>query len=440
MDLAAAKVNIIPLEKNVQSPAGQVSARLNTDLLSSAVTVNVSEDQASNQDNSTRDLLISGSISPTYSGQPVSICINNDGVPTYLVALTDGNGDYNLTWNFTNAGTYYITASWGGISNYAGADSQTVPVFVGPQSFIQFDAGDYNIIYGQVGAAAFATAPMQGVNDFFTLPLGTNVSLSYSFIVLQAGQTISNVETTNVTLPAGRQTVLSANKTVETIQVPARNETIPVNVPIGLEPLRLPDNFNQTLDNQFCFILQNSNVDNYSLNIKGLSEEDLSGMQTNAAVTNATGNIKEDTWYQMTTNINDEGATTNLTDGNGTVIETTSSPANGNQAVLLITNNEDTAIVLKNLTIQTQNVAQQPQSTQKPTSNNGNTSLIAYVAISIILAATVTAILYVNKRKTSKNSQAKYQRKIDSSNPQSTKSQEQTRANKKYNKQTGFYT
>ena len=126
------------------------------------------------------------------------------------VALTDGNGDYNLTWNFTNAGTYYITASWGGISNYAGADSQTVPVFVGPQSFIQFDAGDYNIIYGQVGAAAFATAPMQGVNDFFTLPLGTNVSLSYSFIVLQAGQTISNVETTNVTLPAGRQTVLSA--------------------------------------------------------------------------------------------------------------------------------------------------------------------------------------------------------------------------------------
>ena len=144
-------------------------------------------------------------------------------------------------------------------------------------------------------------------------------------------------------------------------------------------------------------------------------------MQTNAAVTNATGNIKEDTWYQMTTNINDEGATTNLTDGNGTVIETTSSPANGNQAVLLITNNEDTAIVLKNLTIQTQNVAQQPQSTQKPTSNNGNTSLIAYVAISIILAATVTAILYVNKRKTSKNSQAKYQRKIDSSNPQSTK-------------------
>ena len=70
----------------------------------------------------------------------------------------------------------------------------------------------------------------------------------------------------------GRQTVLSANKTVETIQVPARNETIPVNVPIGLEPLRLPDNFNQTLDNQFCFILQNSNVDNYSLNIKGLSK------------------------------------------------------------------------------------------------------------------------------------------------------------------------
>ena len=54
-----------------------------------------------------------------------------------------------LTWNFTSAGTYYITASWSGASNYAGADSETLTVFVGPESIVQFETPDYNYIFGQ---------------------------------------------------------------------------------------------------------------------------------------------------------------------------------------------------------------------------------------------------------------------------------------------------
>jgi hypothetical protein len=411
--LAGAKAIIIPLNNTTQSlPPAQVSASLNTNLLPSTITINPSQQVASTEVNGERALMISGSIIPAIPDQTVNIYIsvNNNEASNYysyaavgiedLTTVTDNHGNYGLTWNFTTSGTYYITASWNGASNYAGADSQTLPVFVGPQSYVQFETMDYNYIFGQPSLAAFATAPMQGANDFLTLPLGANVSLIYNFIVLQAGQTISNVQTTNITIPAHQERVLTRNGTIKTIQVPSYNETIPLNVPNGLAPLRLPDDFNQTIDNQFCFILLN-NTDNYSLNIKGLSGDDISNMQAYAAITNATGNIKEDTWYQITENITDNTAITNLSNDNGTLIESTSNSNSNNQTVLLITNNEDTAIVLKNLTIQTQNTAQQPQSTQKPTSKSGNPSLALYAIASILLAATIVAVLYIKKQRKS---------------------------------------
>jgi hypothetical protein len=124
-------------------------------------------------------------------------------------------------------------------------------------------------------------------------------------------------------------------------------------------------------------------------------------MQASTAVINATGNIKEDTWYQITTNITDNTATTNLSYDNGTLIESTSNPNSSNQTVLLITNNEDAAVVLKNLTIQTQSKAHQPQSTQKPTISSVDLSLALYATASILLAATIAAILYVRKQRKS---------------------------------------
>ena len=402
--LANAKAVIIPLNNATQSlPPAQVSASLNTNLLPSTITVSLTQQATNTEANDTRALTVSGSINPAIPGQAVNIYINSidNEAPSYLTTITDNNGNYNLIWNFSSSDTYYITASWSGASNYAGADSQTLPVFVGPQSYVQFDEGEYNYIFGQLGLSAFATAPMQGVSDFLTVPLGTNVSLSYSFIVLQAGQTISNVQATNLTIPASQHRIFTSRHTVKTITVPAFNVTVPVSVPNGLVPLILPDNFNQTLDNQFCFILQNNNVDNYTLNVQGLSEDNLSNMQANAVVINATGSIKEDAWYQVTMNITDNTATANLSNDNGTLIESTNNLTSNNQTVLLITNNEDAAIVLKNLTIQTQNgTKQQPQSTQKPTSNIRNPCPALYAIMLILSAATLLAVLYIKKKQT----------------------------------------
>jgi len=408
--LAGARAIIIPLNSTTQSlPPAQVSASLNTNLLPSTITISPGQEVASTEAYGERALNISGSITPAIPDQTVNIYISgNENEYNYygiegggienLATVTDNNGNYNLTWNFTTSGTYYITASWNGASNYAGADSQTLQVFVGPQSYYQFEAIDYNYIFGQPSMASLATAPMQGINDFLTLPLGANVSLSYNFIVLQAGQTISNVPTTNVTVPASQETVFTANGTLRTIQVPAYNETIPLSVPNGLVPLRLPDDFDQTLDNQFCFILQN-NAGNYSLNVRGLSDEDIANMQAYAAITNATENVKEDTWYQITINVTGNTGTTNLSYLNGTSIESISNSYGYNQTVILIKNNEDTAIVLKNLTIQTQNTVQKPQSTNKTTSNSGKPDLALYAIASTLLAAIVVAVLYVKKQR-----------------------------------------
>jgi len=427
--LNSANAIIIPINNATQPlPPAQVSADLNTNLLPSVITVNPGQQSSMNEANGERALTISGSITPAIPDQTVNLYIfgKNDeasdfysyyNYPSskieYLTTVTNSNGSYSLTWNFTSSGTYYITASWNGASRYSGADSQTLPVFVGPQSYYQFQAIDYNYIFGQPDIASLATAPMQGVNGFLTMPLGTNVSLSYNFIVLQAGQTISNVPTTNITVPASEEMVLTPNGKVKIIQVPAYNETVPLNVPNGLAPLRLPDNFDETIDNQFSFVLQN-NSGNYSLSIKGLNDNQIATMQDTAAITNATAEIKEGTWYQVTTNITGGTADTNLSDANSTLTEITSNPACYNQTVLLITNNQDTAIVLKNLTIQTQNEITQPQSTQKPTSSSGNLVFALYAALPI-LAAIVLVVLYVKKRRKSQKTNTLREAKLEDS-------------------------
>ncbi len=213
--LANAEPVIIPLNNTEQSSPAQVSSSLNTPLLPSSITVNLSQaqlspnmSQQSSIEENTGALTISGSISPTYSGENVSIYVSSGSSYDYFNTVTNDAGGYMLTWNFTSAGTYYITTSWSGASNYAGADSETLTVFVGPDSFLQFNALDYNYIYGQASLANYEIIPLQGVNDFLSIPLGTAVSFSYDFTIIQAGQTVSNVQTETITIPASTQTMV----------------------------------------------------------------------------------------------------------------------------------------------------------------------------------------------------------------------------------------
>ena len=259
---------------------------------------------------------------------------------------------------------------------------------------------------GKQAFAAYEVQPLQGVNDFLSIPLGTGVSFSYDFTILQAGHTVSNVQTETITIPGSEQTIrMGRNSQTKTIQIPEETMTIPINVPTDLEPLMLPDDFNQTINNQFCFILQNSSG-NYSLNVSALNDYEMSniiqGNGSNTAFMNASENIKENAWYNVTESISDNGITANLYNTNGTLIESMVTPYNAtdsNETIMLITNNVDSAVIFKDLTVKAlNNTTQPPKSNEKTTNESG--SLFPYVSLSILLVATFSvALVYVKKKR-----------------------------------------
>jgi hypothetical protein len=403
--LAYAGPVIIPLGNNEKSSPAQVSSSLNAPPLLSSITINLSEEPSSIQEN-TRELTISGSIQPSFSGKNVIIYVSHTGSSyDYFRTITDDAGVYMLTWNFTKTGTYHIKTSWSGNSSYVGADSETLTVFVGPQSVVQFETPYYDYIFGQASAAAYILRPMQGVDNFLSIHLEANISFSYNFIILQAGHAVSNVPTKTVTIPASERTVLTGrDRYTKTIQIPEKTVTIPINVPSDLAPLRLPDDFNQSINNQFCFILQNYGR-NYSLNVGALNDNEVSNIRqhngSDTAFINASENINENTWYNVTANLTEKGITASLHNTDGTLIKSIVIPYNAtvsNKMVMLITNNADSAIVFKDIKVQTLNNAPQSFESNEKTTNYGGI-LVPYVNLAFVFVATFAAAVYAKKER-----------------------------------------
>ena len=409
--LANAKPVIIPLANTEQSSPAQVSSSLGVPPLSSTITINLSQSSANiSQEQSSlgenpRALKVSGSISPTFSGKSVSIYVSNGSAYNYLKTITDSTGNYNATWNFTSAGTYYIMSSWSGTSNYAGEDSERLTVFVGPESFVQFGSSNYDYILGQASLGVYQIRPLQGVNNFLSIPLGTAVSFSYSFTIVKARQTVSNIQTKNTTISGSEQTVYRGKTPYMTTQMPGENITMPVNVPVGMVPLILPADFNQMINNQFCFILQN-NYGNYSLNVRGLNNKEMSTMTigngNNTVFMNATQNIKQNCWYNVTETISDNGISANLYNTNGALLKNMVTPYNAtksNVIIIFITNNVDSAIILKDLTVKAlNNITQPPESNENTTGETG--LLFLHVALPILLLASFSVtVVYIEKKR-----------------------------------------
>ncbi len=412
--LAGATPVIIPLNGSEPSSPAQVSSSLDASLLPSSITINLSQEQSNpgisqeqlSFEGYTRSLTVNGSISPAYSGGNVSLYVSRGSSYNYFTTATDDVGGYMFTWNFTSAGTYYVTASWSGASNCTGADSETLTVFVGPESFVQFNDYGYNYIfleYAQASLAAYEVRPLEGVNDFLSIPLGANVSISYDFTILQAGHTVSNVQTQTVTIPASERTIsLGRNSPTFVISTPAKTMTVPVDPPQDLSPVALPDDFNQTINDQFCFIVQNSGG-NCSLNVNALNDYEISnvteGSGGTSAFMNASATTQQDTWYHVTESVSENGVIADLYTENGALIKNTVAPnsaTGNNETVMLLTNNLDSAVILKDLTVKALNSTTQPPMNAKPTNYGG--LLLPYVSLSLLLVASFAAAVYVKKK------------------------------------------
>jgi hypothetical protein len=368
--LAYAKPQIISLENCEESSPAHVSSSLDSPLIPSSISINLSPENLSISGGEPT-LTISGSISPAYSGKSIVMYVSHDGTShnTFRTVSTDDLGNYSLTWNFTSTGTYYIRTSWSGASNYAGADSETITVFIGfPKSLVQFEGPDYDYVLGLAGAAAYELRIRQGVQEFLSIHLsGTGVLLSGEFIMLRSGQTIT--------------------------------------ITTGVQPLRLPDNFNLTVNNQFGFILRNNGGNNYTASVRGLDDYDISQIKQldgkGTAFMNASMVIRENTWYSVVAKMSENEITAELYDMNGTLLEsmaTRDDAINISEFGILLANNTDKAIVFKNLKIETLDKPTQPVGgNQIPV--NGLELLTPYIGLTILLAVAVATIVYIEKKK-----------------------------------------
>jgi hypothetical protein len=173
----------------------------------------------------------------------------------------------------------------------------------------------------------------------------------------------------------------------------------------GVQPLRLPDNFNLTVNNQFGFILRNNGENNYTASVRGLNDYDISQIKQldgkGTAFMNASMVIRENTWYSVVAKMSENETTAELHDMNGTLLEsmaTRDDAINISEFGILLANNTDKAIVFKNLKIETLDQPTPPVGgNQIPV--NGLELLAPYIGLTILLVVVVTTVAYVKKRK-----------------------------------------
>ncbi len=373
---------IISLENSETSSPSSVSSKWGSPLNSSLISINLSS-EPSVINRKERILTISGSISPGYQNETVVMYTSQDGISyDAFKTETDSWGNYSFNWNFTSTGTHYIRTSWSGNSNCTGADSEILTVFIGfPESLVQFEGPNYYYTYGRAYVASYELRVMQGVEDFLDFQLsGTGVVLTGEFIILRSGETI--------TVPRTGTTKENMEKIV---------------IPKGFRPLRLPDNLDQTKNNQFGFILRNSGGNNYTLNVRGLDDYEMAEINpasgNGTAFMNTSACIRDNTWYKVVARISDDEITAELHDANGTLIEgmATTDAIDVSELVILLANNTDRAIAFKNLNVETFNHVPPPA---EGDNKEVNVDLLTpFITFALLVALIFATVGYARKRK-----------------------------------------
>jgi hypothetical protein len=347
--MAETVYQVISIEECEQTSPGQISCSL-----SPLQPSNVSIDFSSASKDANRSLLICGALQPNFPHSDVTIYVSREGNIQFNKTITDENGHYAFLWNFSKDGTYYISASCSGNQTYAGADSEKVAVLIGPPQLLQFQAEKYNYVVG-IAVSDIAIRPYMGVKNFLTAPIEVNSSFSYSFSVLSTGQSSSDVKTKTVTLPATEHTIRDRNRILKTIQVPAKTIVVPDNIPPGLQPLALPNDFNDTINNQFSFIFKKTSSGQYNFTAQGLANRDITALKQDNPSTvffNATGAINIGEWYTVFTEISKDSLTIKVQNKDGTSQLSEPIKTIGNdQVVLIMANNVDSAVALKNFQV-----------------------------------------------------------------------------------------
>lgn len=358
--LAEERPCIISLEATEKSSPARISSQL-TNPCASSISINLCSATGGSKKSG---FIISGSISPAFEDAAVTVYFSKDGIAfNSMETKTDSRGEYSFVWSFNLTGTYYIRTSWSGNEEYAGADSESLMVFVGfPKTSIQLDGLRYYYTYTPVEAANQELKAMQGVEDFLDFQVsGPAVYLTGEFIVLENEHEIIKVESKTVT---HRKMDLLASIFGKIQYSRLMQMTTPVDVPAGSVPVRVPDDFEQTTNNQFSFFLWRSDDSNYSCNVRGVDDYEMGELDkcTQTTILNTTDLVAENTWYKVQALITESGVTATLYDSEGKSIESISDDNTNSSVAVLLTNNKDRVVAFKNLSV---TIPEQTQQTQR---------------------------------------------------------------------------
>lgn len=329
INVEKAKARIILIE-NRETPPALISASLDTPLNASLITL---QPQILSISNYWYILNISGAIYPPLPSESVVIYVSHDGIlKDFVKACTDERGSYSLICNLTPASVYYLRASWSGNSEYAGVDSETFTVLVGPKSLVQFEWNGFNCTLGRASLADYELRLGIGLKEFLeTQSFRINAEgfkFSGEFLILKSNQSASPLE---------------AEEFLTGLE--------------GLQPLRLPDNFDSEINDKFGFVL-GYNADGGYLCIKGMNDYDISEVINSERTVfwNASISIQKNTWYKITMDMFEGLVSVKLYDVNGTVLDRVNlrrDSANLEGLVIFIAEIRSTIVVFKNLCIET---------------------------------------------------------------------------------------
>ena len=383
---AQVEPSIISLENSEESAPALVSSSLDSPLVPSSISINISLETSSTSENE-RSLTISGSISPAYSEKKVVMyVVQNWSSSKVFQTYTNNLGNYSLTWNVTSTGTYYIRTSLVTFSNYAGSDSEVMTFFAGPYStWVEGSVFNYG---GDLDDGGYHASSSKSVKEFLKSDLeGGNISLSGEFMILKS-QTMTDNEQTS-TIPDELQAMLWKRHRI-VIEVPGQVVPVQESVPVT---------------NQFGFILQNNNG-NYSANVRLLSDPGVSQVENqfsenNSTFINASKSIQENMWYKAEVEVSKGELTAELRGENGTLLRNLSvkeEAIDSSECGIIISCTPDAFVAFKNLKVE--NLDQPPAESVGDIKLPEREELLAPYIISLMLLGTVaTTITYLRKSK-----------------------------------------
>jgi hypothetical protein len=329
ISLTGARASIISLEDCEETSPAHVSSSLDSPLLASSISINLSPGPSIVGE---RALALT-----IYSGQRVVTYVTQDGSSsnTFGTVYTDDLGNYSLTWNFTLPGTYCIRTSWSGDSNHTGSDSEKLTVFVRlSQPLVEFEEPeDYwgaepDFVSARASFAVLNFIRHTDFKEFLEINCSgaEGVFLSGEFIVLRSEQNITTL---------------------------VNERTIRIRIPRS----------EQRINDQFGLVLRHNDGNNYSVSIRGLDDYGIpqitKGLDgNNTAFMNASLSTKENTWYKVLAEMSENEITAELYDNNGTLLQ---SIATGDDTTsiselgILIAYDRDTVVAFKNLKVETIN-------------------------------------------------------------------------------------